>query len=204
MQLEDNQLVPRNAQDTHAFSNNNQAQSGEIASPTFSAEVLADKLALIGDEVDFGHYYSDTCQFHSNYRQFKDLNLEYNHEVDEIQLSTRPEDNALRVFQILKRIELSITLEQQASSIMTSPQTLANMTSISQGVFITDQLFIPRYMWFKMKFSLPYIKEKINFFNDIKTILEQVKVHYNKGAAKIKHLDQLSKTLNEKRRAIGK
>jgi len=130
--------------------------------------------------------------------------LEYNHEVDEIQLSTRPEDNALRVFQILKRIELSITLEQQASSIMTSPQTLANMTSISQGVFITDQLFIPRYMWFKMKFSLPYIKEKINFFNDIKTILEQVKVHYNKGAAKIKHLDQLSKTLNEKRRAIGK
>lgn len=59
-------------------------------------------------------------------------------------------------------------------------------------------------MWFKMKFSLPFIREKISFFNDIKNILEQVKVHYNKGAAKIKHLDQLSKTLNEKRKAIGK
>lgn len=59
-------------------------------------------------------------------------------------------------------------------------------------------------MWFKMKFSLPFSKEKVNFFKDIKAILEEVKYHYNKGAAKIKHLDQMSKSLNEKRRAIGK
>lgn len=108
-----------------------------MVSTALSVEQLSDKLALIADEVDFGHYYSDTCQFHSNYRQFKDLNLSYSHEQDQIQLSTRPEDNSLRVFQILKRIELSITIEQQAAS-MTSPQTLSNMSSISQGVFITD------------------------------------------------------------------
>ena len=40
-----------------------------------------------------------------------------------------------------------------------------------------------------MKFSLPFVKEKINFFKDVKNILEEVKGHYKKGAAKIKHLD---------------
>ena len=66
--LDEQQPAGRNPQDTHASSHNNQGQSGDIASTALSVEQLSDKLALISDEVDYGHYYSDTCQFHSNYR----------------------------------------------------------------------------------------------------------------------------------------
>lgn len=77
------------------------------------------------------------------------------------------------------------------------------MTQLAQGVFITDQLFLPRYIWFKMNFSLPQIKEKIQYFTEIKNIIEELRILYNKGAAKIKHLANLSRNLSELKMKIG-
>jgi hypothetical protein len=77
------------------------------------------------------------------------------------------------------------------------------MTQFGQGVFITDQLFLPRYIWFKMKFMLPQIQVKIQYFNEIRNLLKTLKILYNKNAAQIKHLAQLAKTLNEMKGLIG-
>ena len=44
------------------------------------------------------------------------------------------------------------------------------MTCIAQGVFITDELFLPRYIWHNMKFQLPMIKEKAGFFERIRNL----------------------------------
>ena len=77
------------------------------------------------------------------------------------------------------------------------------MTQLAQGVFITDQLYIPRYMWYKMKCSLPNMKDKVIFFEELKSIFEDVRILYNKGAVKMKHLQTLTKTLMDMREKIG-
>ena len=54
-----------------------------------------------------------------------------------------------------------------------------------------------------MKFNLPMIKEKIAFFEEIRNHLNSLKILYNKNAAQIKHLSQLSKRLADLRQHIG-
>ena len=105
----------------------------------------------------------------------------------------------LRVFAILRSIELSITLDSNPNSV--HHQTLS--PNISQGVFITDQLFIPRYIWHKMHCDLPMIKEKIQYFIEIKDTLQQLRILYNKDVAKIMHIARLTKVLNEFKLKIG-
>jgi hypothetical protein len=82
-------------------------------------------------------------------------------------------------------------------------QSTAPSTNLGMGVWITDQLFLPRYIWFKMKFELPMIREKIQFFNDIKNILSDIRILFNKGAARIKHLESLTKILKDQKGKIG-
>jgi hypothetical protein len=79
----------------------------------------------------------------------------------------------------------------------TYANSVKNMSSIAHGVFITDQLFLPRYIWHKVKFSLPQIKEKIMYFQDVQNRLLEVKILYSKGAARIRHLAELSHSLKE-------
>ena len=129
-----------------------------------------------------GHYYSDACQFHGPNRKFQDMHLSYNHDFDQILLDQGFDlgsDTPLRVFAILKRVELSITLDI-VSTQLKNPE---NMTNFGQGVFITDQLFLPRYIWYKMKFALPMIKEKILYFNEIRNLLNGLYILYNKNSA---------------------
>jgi hypothetical protein len=54
-----------------------------------------------------------------------------------------------------------------------------------------------------MKFNLPQIKEKIAFFEEIRNHLNSLKILYNKNAAQIKHLSQLSKKLSDIKYQIG-
>jgi len=54
-----------------------------------------------------------------------------------------------------------------------------------------------------MKLNLPMIKEKIQFYEEVKNILMDARILYNKGAAKIKHLATLSKSLNDLKVTIG-
>ena len=148
---------------------------------------------MIAKEVREGHYYSDTCQFHDNYRQFNDLHLQFS-SADELQFDQDPDFQQLRVFEILRRIEVSISIDLVDN--FQSPL-------IAQGVFITDQLFIPRYIWFKPKISLPLINEKIGYYNEIRNNLIEVRILYNKGAAQIKHLQNLAKVFAELKQKIG-
>mmetsp|Transcript_5746 Transcript_5746/g.9136 ORF Transcript_5746/g.9136 Transcript_5746/m.9136 type:complete len:127 (+) Transcript_5746:585-965(+) len=69
------------------------------------------------------------------------------------------------------------------------------MTNVAQGVFITEKLFLPRYMWFKMKFNLPLAQEKSKLFDDISMALKEPLILYEKGKALIKHLNKLNKNL---------
>lgn len=112
----------------------------------------------------------------------------------------------LRVFEILRRIELSITLDSLVTQFSSPPSSMSstqfqpnllNSENLSAGVWITDQLFLPRYMWFKMKFTLPQITNKIQFFNDIRNLLVDLRILFDKGEARIKHLQNLTKILSE-------
>ena len=47
------------------------------------------------------------------------------------------------------------------------------------------------------------MKEKKEFFEELKSIFEEVRILYNKGAVKMKHLQNLNKTLMDKREKIG-
>ena len=113
------------------------------------------------------------------------------------------------MFEILRRIELSITLDGLAANHISQnkPGDVANplnsMTQVAQGVFITDQLFLPRYIWYKMKVDIPLIREKMAYFKEIGDVLKEVRILYNKGAAKIKHLAQMSKVLSELKEKVG-
>ena len=55
-----------------------------------------------------------------------------------------------------------------------------------------------------MKFNLPNIKEKIQYFNDIRNLLREVQILYNNGVAQIKHLAGLAKKLSDMKTNIGK
>ena len=78
--------------------------------------LFGEKFEIIREEVRRGHYFADTCQFHGDYRQFADLNLKYNHKYDQIQLDSDPDYQSLRVFEILRRVELSMTLDGYVST----------------------------------------------------------------------------------------
>lgn len=58
-------------------------------------------------------------------------------------------------------------------------------------------------MWFKMKFSLPQITNKIQFFNDIRNLLLDLRILFDKGEARIKHLQNLTKNLSEIKQKIS-
>lgn len=182
-------------------------------------DYLYDQFSIVNAEIENGHYYQDSSQFHGIHRQFQDMHLKYDPTVDYIQLDQLDPDldsqNTLRVFQIFKRIEISITLDliygtavalQQSNDPKAGEQIkkVQQMTDISKGVFITDQLFLPRYIWFKMKFNLPNIKEKIQYFNDIRNLLREVQILYNNGVAQIKHLAGLAKKLGDMKTNIGR
>ena len=78
------------------------------------------------------------------------------------------------------------------------------MTNVSQGVFITDQLFLPRYMWFKMKLDLPMAKQKSQFFIDIQIALKELQILYNNSQTSFKNLENLIRHFNDIRNKIGK
>lgn len=88
--------------------------------------------------------------------------------------------------------------------VLSSQQQLSSMTQVEQGVFITEELFLPRYVWHKMKFDLPLIREKVAFFGNVKRVFEDVRDLYNAGSARLKHLGSMQRTFGELRTAIGK
>lgn len=63
-------------------------------------------------------------------------------------------------------------------------------------MFITDKLFIPRYIWFKIEYDLPFLKEKVTFFEQASDHLNAVQILYFKGEAKMFHLDNLARNLS--------
>ena len=65
---------------------------------------------MIAKEVRDGHYYSDTCQFHDELRQFNDLHLQFT-AADELHFDQDPDFQQLKVFEIMRRIELSISID---------------------------------------------------------------------------------------------
>ena len=81
--------------------------------------------------------------------------------------------------------------------VLGNQQQLSGMTQVEQGVFITDELFLPRYVWHKMKFDLPLIREKVAFFENVKKVFKDVQELYNDGSAKLKHLGRMQETFGE-------
>lgn len=75
------------------------------------ADVLQDEFALINDEMSAGHTYVGRNQFHGLHRNFTDLNLSYNPKADAVGNADYAE---LQVFKTLRRIELSISLDESA------------------------------------------------------------------------------------------
>jgi hypothetical protein len=71
----------------------------------------AECLDLLNEEINRGHYYSDSNQFHDHHRQFQDQHLTYTNATDEIKLDKDIDLVQMRVYEILRRIELSITLD---------------------------------------------------------------------------------------------
>lgn len=49
-------------------------------------DFLYDQFSLINAEIEAGHYYQDSSQFHGIHRQFQDMHLKYDPAVDYIQL----------------------------------------------------------------------------------------------------------------------
>ena len=74
-------------------------------------DLLKDDFALINDEMSMGHTYSNVNQFHGAHRNFTDLGLRFNPETHDLTMAEYPE---LQVFKILRRIDLSISLDESA------------------------------------------------------------------------------------------
>lgn len=87
--------------------------------------------------------------------------------------------------------------------VLSNQQKLSSMTQVEQGVFITDELFLPRYVWHKMKFDLPLIREKVGFFEAVTHVFKDVQELYNAGSAKLKHLGSMQRTFGDLRTMIG-
>ena len=49
-------------------------------------DFLYDQFSLINQEIENGHYYQDSSQFHGIHRQFQDMHLKYDPTVEYIQL----------------------------------------------------------------------------------------------------------------------
>lgn len=87
--------------------------SEQLKEASEMTNILQDNFALINDEMSMGHTYSNINQFHDEQRNFTDLGIQFNPETDTLKMAEYPE---LQVFKILRRIELSISLDEKAIS----------------------------------------------------------------------------------------
>ena len=93
-------------------------------------------------------------------KDFQDSELQYkSHKLEPL-----PKEVELRPFHIMRRIENSWS------------DTMDN-----EGGYITENLFIPKYIWYQKKTQIPDIEKKVEYFIGIQKEFKKVNIIYKKN-----------------------
>ena len=61
--------------------------------------------------------------------------------------------------------------------------------TITEGGFLTESLYVPKYVWYQKEAKIPEIDKKLHYFDDLKKEFQKVSILYSKNC--------LSKDKNE-------